>query len=361
MSGVFISYRREDSGGYAGRLFDILSARFGIENTFMDLAGIRGGEDFVRVIEEKIGSCDVLLAVIGERWLTIASGDGTRRLEAAGDFVRLEIGKALERNVPVIPVLVGNATMPHQKDVPDDLRALALHQAMDVRDAHFREDADRLIKAIVTVAPGLGHRRWKSAERRVVPLAVTVLAVAAVAGGVLLLRHGTPVMHEAAAPTQTYQALGPNEAPPEAKAGTLVQPNSTLAAGSPRSLAKAKPVEAPLKVAGKWKAGVTYEAWVGVYPETFNFEVMGTELSGSAGFLGVDRGILDGKVEGNQISFMTKSVTEMDDKKYQDKHYYKGTVEGDTIRFTMNTDSEWFSEAPAHFTAKRVETKATTN
>ena len=116
MSGVFISYRREDSSGYAGRLFDILSARFGRENTYMDIDTIRGGDNFVAVIEDKISLCDVLLAVIGERWLTSTAENGTRRLEMAGDFVRLEIAKALERGVRVIPVLVGGATVPHQDD-----------------------------------------------------------------------------------------------------------------------------------------------------------------------------------------------------------------------------------------------------
>ena len=313
MSGVFISYRREDSGGYAGRLFDVLSARFGRENTFMDLAGIRGGDDFVRVIEEKIGSCDVLLAVIGERWLTIVGESGGRRLEAPGDYVRLEIAKALERGVPVIPVLVGKATMPFVNDLPDDLRALAVLQAMDLRDAHFPDDAQRLVETISRIAPDVEHRRWKLGRRRLIALTGVGLALAAVAGGVSLLRHGTPLM-------ETFAFL----------TGQRV------------------------KIAGKWKAGVTYGAWIGVYPETFNFEVSGMDLSGSAGFLGTDRGIFDGKVEGDHISFMTKSVTEMDDKKYQDKHYYKGIVEGDTIQFTMNTDSEWFSERPVHFMASRV-------
>src|ERR1039458_9663631 len=85
--GVFISYRREDSGGYAGRLFDILSAQFGKENLFMDLDTIEGGDDFTAVIEEKINLSDVLIAIIGNRWLTITEGNGKRRLDNTGDFV----------------------------------------------------------------------------------------------------------------------------------------------------------------------------------------------------------------------------------------------------------------------------------
>jgi hypothetical protein len=82
----------------------------------------------------------VLLAVIGERWSTRTGVNGSRRLDMADDFVRLEIAKALERGVRVIPVLVGGATMPHQDDLPSDLRPFSVHQAMDLRDAHFHAD-----------------------------------------------------------------------------------------------------------------------------------------------------------------------------------------------------------------------------
>ena len=103
MPGVFISYRRDDSGGYAGRLFDVLAGRFGPEQTFMDLDDIQGGDDFTAVIGEKVGECSALIAIIGDRWLTLTGPDGVRRLDAPGDFVRLEIAKALERGVRVFP------------------------------------------------------------------------------------------------------------------------------------------------------------------------------------------------------------------------------------------------------------------
>jgi TIR domain len=142
MPGGFISYRRDDSGGYAGRLFDILSAQFGKENTYMDLDTIEGGDDFIAVIEAKINLSDVLLAVIGTRWLTVTEQNGARRLDNPGDFVRNEIGKALERGIRVIPVLVGGAIMPRADELPDDLRALSERQAVDIRDSHFHADAN---------------------------------------------------------------------------------------------------------------------------------------------------------------------------------------------------------------------------
>src|ERR1035438_8952010 len=103
-------------------MFDILSTHFGRENTYMDLDSIMGGDNFETVIEEKISQCDVLLAVIGERWLTSEGVNGSRRLDMAGDFVRLEIAKALERGVRGISVFVGGGHMPHQDGFPLDFR-----------------------------------------------------------------------------------------------------------------------------------------------------------------------------------------------------------------------------------------------
>src|SRR6185437_1218686 len=92
--------------------FDILSAEFGKANTYMDLDTIVGGDDFTAVIVDKVSVSDVLVAVIGNRWLTITEENGNRRLDNPRDFVRIEIAKALERGIRVIPVLVAGASMP---------------------------------------------------------------------------------------------------------------------------------------------------------------------------------------------------------------------------------------------------------
>jgi hypothetical protein len=106
---IFISYRREDSSGWAGRLYDRLSQRFGGDNVFMDIDTIDPGLDFVEVIQQAVGSCDVLVALIGRHWLTSTDEQGQRRLENPEDFVRLEITAALERNIRVIPALLQGA------------------------------------------------------------------------------------------------------------------------------------------------------------------------------------------------------------------------------------------------------------
>ncbi len=107
MSGIFISYRREDSIAYAGRLSDRLADRFGEEQIFMDIDTMKVGLDFVEQIEKAVQSCDVLIAVIGKTWVTGQDEAGHRRLDDPEDFIRVEIQAALARNIPVIPLLVG--------------------------------------------------------------------------------------------------------------------------------------------------------------------------------------------------------------------------------------------------------------
>lgn len=149
MTRIFISYRRDDSAGYAGRLFDRLSAHFGAENVFIDVGALQPGEDFASAITEAVEACGALLAVIGRRWATITSADGTRRLDDPDDFVRLEITLALQReNVLVIPVLVGGAHVPDEADLPEPLQPLAARQAFTVRDDRFHADVDALIQRL---------------------------------------------------------------------------------------------------------------------------------------------------------------------------------------------------------------------
>lgn len=146
-SGIFVSYRRDDSAGHAGRLFDRLSEHFGRERLFMDVDHIEPGEDFVQVIEAAVGSSAVLLVVIGRRWLT--SGDMTaRRLDNPNDFVRLEVAAALASNVRVIPVLVQDATMPGPQELPDDLVRLSRRNAIELSDLRWNRDVDQLISVL---------------------------------------------------------------------------------------------------------------------------------------------------------------------------------------------------------------------
>ena len=145
--GVFISYRRQELN-YAGRLRDWLAGRFGQDRVFMDVESIEPGQDFAEAIEQAVGACDVLVALIGPQWLTMTDEKGTPRLDDPDDFVRLEIEAALQRNVRVIPLLVEGAGMPRRQDLPDSLIKLARREALGIRHAGFQADASRLVAAI---------------------------------------------------------------------------------------------------------------------------------------------------------------------------------------------------------------------
>jgi hypothetical protein len=148
MDGIFISYRRDDSAGYAGRLYDRLAAHFGAERVFMDVEGIEPGLDFVVAIEEAVASCRVLIAVIGDEWTTAADAAGRRRLDDPNDFIRLETGAALQRGIRVVPVLVGGAVMPLVADVPEELKALTRRQAIEINHKQWEASTGELIRTL---------------------------------------------------------------------------------------------------------------------------------------------------------------------------------------------------------------------
>jgi hypothetical protein len=162
MPGIFISYRRDDSAGFAGRLADALEARFGAAPVFRDVQDIRAGDDFVRAIDRSLAACQVLLAVIGPRWLSATDAVGRRRIDDRADFVRIEIAAALRRGVHVIPVLVDGATMPGRVALPGSLSALARRQAVTLGDTTWDTDVQRVIRDIEAQLgrPGISRRRW---------------------------------------------------------------------------------------------------------------------------------------------------------------------------------------------------------
>jgi hypothetical protein len=144
---VFISYRRGDAGDVVGRIYDRLVDRFGKPNVFKDVDSIPLGVDFRTHLSESVGKCRVFLAVISRGWLQQA--DGERRISQANDFVRIEIEAALQRNIPVIPVLVQDAALPKEEDLPASLRELAYRNATVVRaDPDFHADIARLMDGI---------------------------------------------------------------------------------------------------------------------------------------------------------------------------------------------------------------------
>lgn len=145
---IFINYRRGEDSGAAGRLFDRLENTFSKDRLFMDVDSIAPGRNFVRVLEDEVGECDVFLAVIGQSWSEARDRAGARRLDKADDFVRIEIESALEQGKIVIPVLVNEAKMPLAEALPGGLKALAYQNAIELRHDRFRSDVDGLVKGI---------------------------------------------------------------------------------------------------------------------------------------------------------------------------------------------------------------------
>lgn len=146
--GVFISYRREDSAGFAGRIYDRLVSRLESGRVFFDVDNIEPGLDFVKVLADRVGDCDALVAIIGEEWLTSAYNEHERRLDDPHDFVRIEIEAALQRDIRVIPVLINGARMPRPADLPDSLKPLVRRQAIEISHTRFDSDSERLTRAV---------------------------------------------------------------------------------------------------------------------------------------------------------------------------------------------------------------------
>jgi TIR domain len=145
---VFISYRRDDSAGYAGRVRDRLERELGRDLLFMDVDAIPLGTNFSKVLHEEVAKCGALLAIIGPNWPDARDEHGNRRLDDPNDFVRIEIAAALQRNIPVIPILLDGARIPKATQLPEDLKELALRNGMEIRHASFQDDMNRLIRGL---------------------------------------------------------------------------------------------------------------------------------------------------------------------------------------------------------------------
>src|SRR5438105_14782294 len=133
MNGIFIGYRRADAPGDAGRLYDRLAAHFGADHVFMDVQGIEPGVDFVDAIERALGSCEIMIVLIGKDFLT-ADSAGRRRLDDPNDFVRVETATALARGIRVLPVLLKGAEMPRADNVPPEPLPLQMRQPAEPSD-----------------------------------------------------------------------------------------------------------------------------------------------------------------------------------------------------------------------------------
>jgi hypothetical protein len=245
---IFINYRREDTAGHSGRLFDSLSSHFA-GRLFMDVDTLEAGVDFVEAIERAVGSCEALIVVIGREWLTITDKAGRRRLDDPTDFVRLEVEAALARRIRVIPVLVQDAPMPSAEELPPSLARLARRNAIELSDARWAYDADRLAHVIreileespaapppIPVAPVVvpkaqGPRVWL----------LSLAALTLVAAGVLVSVAWTGQTPSRASRVQ------PSPVRPQ-DPGAVAAPSGAPATGVPQILARVEPAANPAVV-----------------------------------------------------------------------------------------------------------------
>ena len=178
MAGVFISYRHEDAPAHAGRIYGRLVARYGERCVFRDLDAIGFADDFRRRIDSAMSSCDVLVAVIGRDWLTVKDDSGRPRLHDPGDWLRVEIGTALRKNKVVIPVLVENARMPSENDLPEPIKPLAYRHALNTSEQDWDHHVGLLIRTIeenTDLGPG-GNRSRIAYALMIVGLVARIIA-----------------------------------------------------------------------------------------------------------------------------------------------------------------------------------------
>jgi TIR domain len=150
---IFISYRRAEAGGHAGRISDHLRTEFGADSVFHDVTGISVGREFKKVIEAKLKGASVMLVVVHRDWAHCKDTSGELRLAQANDFVRLEVGTALRQDIPVVPVLVGGAALPSEAELPDDLKPLVSRQYWNLRDDRWDDDCGALVLELRKLQP----------------------------------------------------------------------------------------------------------------------------------------------------------------------------------------------------------------
>lgn len=294
---VFISYRRDDAAGYAGRLEEALEKRLGRGSIFRDVLDIPPGEDFVAAIRARLAGAQTVLVLIGPRWAG-GEGPGQRRIDDADDFVRLEVVVALEGGARLIPVLLPGAAMPAAADLPVPLRPLAQRHALSLSDTHWDADIARLADAI-----GLPRRRsvWPWA-----------LGSAALGAGVI----------------------------------------AALCWLAPWS-----PADPSVRLVGRWQAQVTY-GWGDKYDERFEFKHHAGQLTGTATFLGYPRAIEKLAFDGSNLHFETHSRQSMGDQTRELTHRYSAELRGqppdDRLMLRMQTIGSFDQPKPLEFEARRV-------
>lgn len=306
-SAVFISYRRDDCAGYAGRLESELERAVGKDRVFRDIRDIAAGENFADVIHASLAQARVTLVLIGPRWQG-ALADGKRRIDDPQDFVRMEVAAALASNNKVIPVLMAGAALPQTAELPEPLRGLTRRQTLTLNEASWDADVARLIDSLdLPTVTG----------RRMLMAAFVILVIGAGLTWYLQKPEATPAIDATTAATTATTA----------------------------------------QLVGTWETttDVTYD-WGDHYPERFEFKLFAGNVTGTASFLKYPRGIENVIVNGRNISFVTHSVESMNGQDRQLTHSYSAELDGDTLRLRLQTSGGFTSVKPIEFAARKTAT-----
>ena len=313
---IFISYRRDDAAGYARAVYDELARQFGAERVFMDVDDIGAGQMFDEVLRRAVVEAKVLLVLMGKRWQGEREGLPPR-IADAGDFVRLEVAAGLAGGLQVIPLLLDGAPMPSAAQLPEELRPLVRHNALEIGNTRFAADVQRLVAAL---REALGEAPTEPASTPPNRIGWWLLAGAlAAAALVMAWQWRSP-------------AIGEGAAAPERAAA-----NSARAA-----------------IDGEWQAEVNYDWPNARYTERFVFGGEAGELHGSASFLRVPRGVQEGSVDAAGLRFITRTDEVSGGTATPTVHRYRGTLAGDEIRFVMQTEGGSSAHVPVEFVARRV-------
>jgi hypothetical protein len=148
---IFISYRREDASTSAVAICQYLERAFGRSRVFIDV-DMRAGSKFPEVLEHRLAECKVLLALMGPKWLDAQDEAGNRRLDDPNDWVRLEIARALKRDITVIPVCVEGGNLPKKGALPEDIQGVVDHQSVTVTTTGFRNEMAGLARDIRAIS-----------------------------------------------------------------------------------------------------------------------------------------------------------------------------------------------------------------
>lgn len=312
MSALFLSYRRDDSAGFAGRLADALENAFGAGSVFRDIDDIGPGQDFIHAIESQLREVRAVLVMIGPHWLAVGP-DGKRRLDAPDDFVHLEIKLTLASGKSLIPLLVGGARMPAEADLPPALAGLARRQAVVLSDVHWRSDIERLAESLRPLVSNTASAPTRPRARRWMLGAAGAVVALLVAFALFRLR--TPAPH----------------------------------ATPPTPLAALQSAD----IVGRWTARVKYD-WGDAYDEVFEFKTLGGKLHGTATYLKGRLTIEHASLQDDWLRFATRSQEMLGDSPWKEaSHQYTGKITPAGIAFTLETTGGYSIHPPVEFLARR--------